>query len=256
MAKSNEQLEDILDDLSVIKSNNAATEQRLSNIETLLVKWTTKEDVAPIIPVASTSAASIPYDEIKSAVHEEMDSYFNTMSDSAVLLSDKTLAEQLLSSGTSTETLLALLLQEQINTATKNLPTFDIPKPIRKGRHNGMQTVKVHFNVGRKERMAPNFILGALVEATGLSGSEFGKIDIYDKYTTVEVPVSESASIIDAMQTGKINGHPVHAKLHEERGGNYHSNSRNGNSRSGNFRKNREYNRNHTGTYNRKKRRG
>ena len=31
MAKSNEQLEDILDDLSVIKNNNVATEQRLSN---------------------------------------------------------------------------------------------------------------------------------------------------------------------------------------------------------------------------------
>jgi len=104
--------------------------------------------------------------------------------------------------------------------------------------------------------MAPNFILGALVEATGLSGSEFGKIDIYDKYTTVEVPVAESASIIDAMQTGKINGHTVHAKLHEERNGNYRSNSRGGNSRSGNFRKNREYNKNNTGNYNRKKRRG
>ena len=91
MAKSNEQLEDILDDLSIIKSNNAATEQRLSNIETLLAKLATKEDVAPIIPVASTSVASIPYDEIKSAVHEEMDSYFNAMSDSAELLSDKTL---------------------------------------------------------------------------------------------------------------------------------------------------------------------
>lgn len=104
--------------------------------------------------------------------------------------------------------------------------------------------------------MAPNFILGALVEATGLSGSEFGKIDIYDKYTTVEVPVAESASIIDAMQTGKINGHPVHAKLHEERNGGYRSNSRIGSSRSGNFRRNREYSRNNAGNYNRKKRRG
>lgn len=91
MTKSNEQLEDILDDLSVIKSNNATTEQRLSNIETLLAKLATKEDVAPIIPVASTSATSIPYDEIKNAVHEEMDSYYNAMSDSAELLSDKTL---------------------------------------------------------------------------------------------------------------------------------------------------------------------
>lgn len=91
MAKSNEQLEDILDDLSVIKSNNAATEQRLGNIENLLAKLAAKEEVAPITPVASTSAAFIPYDEIKSAVHEEMDSYFNAMSDSTELLSDKVL---------------------------------------------------------------------------------------------------------------------------------------------------------------------
>lgn len=91
MAKSNEQLEDILDELSVIKNNNVATEQRLGNIENLLAKLATKEEVAPITPLASTSAAFIPYDEIKNAVHEEMDSYFNAMSDSAELLSDKTL---------------------------------------------------------------------------------------------------------------------------------------------------------------------
>lgn len=91
MAKLNEQLEDILDDLSVIKSNNAATEQRLSNIENILAKLATKEEDVPITPVACTSAASIPYDEIKNAVHEEMDSYFNAMSDSVELLSDKTL---------------------------------------------------------------------------------------------------------------------------------------------------------------------
>lgn len=65
MAKSNEQLEDILDDLSVIKNNNVATEQRLGNIENLLAKLATKEEVAPITPLASTSAAFIPYDEIK-----------------------------------------------------------------------------------------------------------------------------------------------------------------------------------------------
>ena len=91
MAKSNEQLEDILDDLSVIKNNNVATEQRLGNIENLLAKLATKEEVAPITPLASTSAAFIPYGEIKNAVHEEMDSYFNAMSDSAEFLSDKTL---------------------------------------------------------------------------------------------------------------------------------------------------------------------
>ena len=98
MAKSNEQLEDILDDLSVIKNNNVATEQRLGNIENLLAKLATKEEDVPITPVACTSAASIPYDEIKNAVHEEMNSYFNAMSDSAELLSDKVLKRWGLSS--------------------------------------------------------------------------------------------------------------------------------------------------------------
>lgn len=46
MAKSNEQLEDILDDLSVVKNNNVATEQRLDNIENLLAKLAAKEEVA------------------------------------------------------------------------------------------------------------------------------------------------------------------------------------------------------------------
>ena len=60
-------------------------------IEILLAKLATKEDVAPITPVASTSATFIPYDEIKSAVHEEMDSYYNALSDSTEILSDKVL---------------------------------------------------------------------------------------------------------------------------------------------------------------------
>ena len=65
--------------------------------------------------------------------------------------------------------------------------------------------------------MAPNFILGALVEATELSGSEFGKIDIYDKFTTVEVPAAEASNIVTSMQSTKINGHAVKVKLFEER---------------------------------------
>ena len=98
------------------------------------------------------------------------------------------LAQELLAQASSPEQLLAALVQKQLDAATKNLPTFDVPKPIRKGKRAGAKTVRVHINAGRKDRMAPNFILGALVEATGMAGNEFGKIDIHDQYTTVEVP--------------------------------------------------------------------
>ena len=167
------------------------------------------------------------------------------------------LAEQLIAAGTPAETLLALLLQEEITAATKNLPAFDIPKPIRKGKRSGAATVKLHINVGRKERMAPNFILGALVEATELSGSEFGKIDIYDKFTTVEVPAAEASNIVTSMQSTKINGHAVKVKLFEERSNYRSSGGRSGNGRSDRFRRDHAYSsKNNSGSYNRKKRRG
>ena len=119
-----------------------------------------------------------------------------------------------------------MLLQQQIDAATANIPQFDVPKPIRKGKHRGAQTVKVHINAGRRDHMAPNFILGALVEATGLSGNEFGKIDIYDQYTTVEVPAAEKDLVLSSMENEKINGKKVHVKLHETTGNGYNGYSR------------------------------
>lgn len=140
----------------------------------------------------------------------------------AAALAQALLAEQ----ETSAETILAMLLQQQIDAATANIPQFDVPKPIRKGKHRGAQTVKVHINAGRRDHMAPNFILGALVEATGLSGNEFGKIDIYDQYTTVEVPAAEKDLVLSSMENEKINGKKVHVKLHETTGNGYNGYSR------------------------------
>lgn len=42
------------------------------------------------------------------------------------------LAQELLAQASSPEQLLAALVQKQLDAATKNLPTFDVPKPIRK----------------------------------------------------------------------------------------------------------------------------
>lgn len=82
------------------------------------------------------------------------------------------------------------------------------------GSKNG-KTVKVNINVGRMQKIAPNFILGALVEATGMSGKSFGKIDIHDKYTTVEVPGNEIDHVIHSLNNGKINGNKVTVKKYE-----------------------------------------
>ncbi len=75
--------------------------------------------------------------------------------------------------------------------------------------------VKVEISLGRQNRIAPNFILGALVDATGLSGRSFGKIDIYDKFTTVEVHEDDKAHVIETMTGTKINGQKIKIKLYE-----------------------------------------
>ena len=168
-------------------------------------------------------------------------------------------AQELLAQTESPEQLLAALIQQQLDDATKNLPAFDVPKPIRKGKRAGAKTVRVHINAGRKDRMAPNFILGALVEATGMAGNEFGKIDIHDQYTTVEVPETETDFVIDSMQNEKINGKSVAVRRYEERDNDYRGDSRGrGGRNGGQHRQSRHgYNqRARSGGYNRKRRKG
>lgn len=170
-----------------------------------------------------------------------------------------TVAQELLAQTESPEQLLAALIQQQLDDATKNLPAFDVPKPIRKGKRAGAKTVRVHINAGRKDRMAPNFILGALVEATGMAGNEFGKIDIHDQYTTVEVPETETDFVIDSMQNEKINGKSVAVRRYEERDNDYRGDSRGrGGRNGGQHRQSRHgYNqRARSGGYNRKRRKG
>ena len=58
-------------------------------------------------------------------------------------------------------------------------------------------------------------MLGALGDATGLAGKSFGRIDIYDKFTTVEIPEADKEHVLDSMTGTKINGHKIKIKLYE-----------------------------------------
>lgn len=130
----------------------------------------------------------------------------------------------LVEKGISLEDVAKSLVSRKIAKELKNIPEvraeFRADRQSRKtssgpSSFSNGKTVKVDINVGRAHRMAPNFILGALVDATGLSGKDFGKIDIHDKHTTVEVPDSQSSHVIDSMKDGRINGNKVSVKLYE-----------------------------------------
>lgn len=121
---------------------------------------------------------------------------------------------KLISDGLTAEQIASALLSMKLAKENKAMPEFvrSVPRETPRGRVN---TVKVVISVGKQQRIAPNFILGALVDATGMPGKSFGKIDIFDKHTTVEIPESDKEHIISSMNDGKINGNKVTVKLLE-----------------------------------------
>ena len=121
--------------------------------------------------------------------------------------------DKLMEQGIDCREAAARLISDRLQKEIAGLPEFDMPVPLKKGKHSGAKTVKIDLNIGRNKRIAPNFILGALVDATGMSGKDFGKIDIFDNHTTVEVPESEYGYILDTAGTMKINGNKVETKL-------------------------------------------
>ncbi|MGN0602973.1 MAG: DEAD/DEAH box helicase [Oscillospiraceae bacterium] len=127
------------------------------------------------------------------------------------------LLERLTSLGFTAEQVAATLLGMRISKETRTVPEFI--KPVfrprdEKGRAKG-NSCKIEISLGRQNRIAPNFVLGALVDATGMAGKNFGKIDIYDRYTTVEVPEEDCEHILDAMTGTKINGQKIKVKRYE-----------------------------------------
>ena len=128
----------------------------------------------------------------------------------------------LLKEGYTTEQIAGILVNLRLGKELKNIPEFEIPKvkkimpkssvPVS-GKNTRRKSSKIEISAGKLQRIAPNFILGALVEATGMPGKSFGKIDIFDKYTTVEVPESDLDFVIDAMDNTKVNGKKVTVKL-------------------------------------------
>lgn len=75
------------------------------------------------------------------------------------------------------------------------------------GAEEGM--VRLFINIGKKQRVKPGDILGAVAGETGMPGSLVGAIDMYDKYTFVEVPKEYGREVLEAMKNAKIKGKSI-----------------------------------------------
>ena len=72
--------------------------------------------------------------------------------------------------------------------------------------------VTIQLDGGRKSKIRPGDILGALTGDAGLSGSQIGKIDIFDMSSYVAVERDAARQVLSYLADGKIKGRAVRAR--------------------------------------------
>jgi ATP-dependent RNA helicase DeaD len=75
---------------------------------------------------------------------------------------------------------------------------------------------RLFISVGRKDKVGPKDIVGAIAGETGLPGNQIGNIDIYDKFTFVEVPEDRAQDVIRKLKKSQIRGNKVNIEIAEE----------------------------------------
>ena len=68
---------------------------------------------------------------------------------------------------------------------------------------------RLFINIGRKHKIRPGDIVGAIAGETGIPGKLIGTIDIYDKFTFVEVPKEYARDVLYAMKNNQIKGKKI-----------------------------------------------
>ena len=69
---------------------------------------------------------------------------------------------------------------------------------------------RLFINIGKNQNVRPGDILGAIAGESGMPGKMVGSIDMYDKYTFVEVPRENADVVLKAMKDVKIKGKNIH----------------------------------------------
>jgi ATP-dependent RNA helicase DeaD len=73
--------------------------------------------------------------------------------------------------------------------------------------------VRLFIDAGRRTGMRPADIVGAIAGETGVPGKEIGAIDVYDRFTFVEVPARYKDQVLERMAHAEIRNRPIRITL-------------------------------------------
>lgn len=166
--------------------------------------------------IMASTGAKIVQAEIPSAseIYESRLSQFAaslTESLAQPLPEGEAMLHRLTGMGLTAEQVAEAALERLLAGQRKALPEVQVVS--RRGESRDGKQTGVVLSIGRRQRIAPNFILGAIVDATGIPGKQVGKIDIYDDYTVVQLGAEDARLTAETMATCRINGHKTEVRL-------------------------------------------
>lgn len=100
----------------------------------------------------------------------------------------------------------------------ENLGTdsFDMDRELDDAEQTGATEpgmVRLFINIGKNHKASPKDILGAIAGESGIPGKLVGTIDMFDKYTFVEVPREVAKDVLHGMKNVKIKGKNIHVEI-------------------------------------------
>jgi ATP-dependent RNA helicase DeaD len=78
--------------------------------------------------------------------------------------------------------------------------------------------VRLFIDAGRQSGVRPADIVGAISAEAGIPGTAIGTVDIYDRFTFVEVPAQYKDQVLERMRRATIRNRPVRIKVALPRG--------------------------------------
>lgn len=110
--------------------------------------------------------------------------------------------------------LLKMYLEE--NKLLDNHKELDTVDKAKKHKSTG-KTTRVHVNVGKDHGISPRHLLSTIFQETGLSKKLIGNIDVYDKFTFMEIEGNYADVVMNGLNGKKIKGQKIRIERAREK---------------------------------------
>ena len=105
----------------------------------------------------------------------------------------------------------AIKLMQEGNKALE-APVEDIIAPDLQNTGGRPGMVRLFINVGRAQRISVKDIISTIAIESDIPARDIGKIDIYDKFTFVEIPEDVAEKVLGAMHKNTIRGYKINVE--------------------------------------------